>query len=398
MDDAGVGVDIAPEAHLLSQNVLKEHPVEGKTAGVEGKIPALQILLDGGFMGGRHGIVGHDGGNVFCHGGNKAWQMVFHQGTGGGIDIPLSRGIMGIEAVFPGAAPGEMLDGESHAGIGDTFFGTLDPGNDPLQDPADQGGVFTEGAVGPLPVGIGHTVCHIHIALAQIAGFPAFPDGFGPFVGHLRAAAQNGGGNAQSTGPCGENAGGIIHTVDDPAVFIPGVGGRLDRYEMFTGFCHGLKLVQVICQVFRRSVLPENGVTGKPVPDQHRGAGEILLTENGFQVHFPFVQTAAFVRCCHMVFQPPGGVFGPHAPVGNEKLPQFLIQSHKFDIGLRPPDRRAAPVVDRGEGAGAVDILEIQPVPLYDGADYRGDGGAAGIAVGFEIVRGFDCHGDSSSF
>ena len=97
---------------------------------------------------------------------------------------------------------------------------------------ADESGCVDEAAV--------H---HVHIALTQVAGFPAFAGSFCPLVGNFDAAALDGGCDTQGAGPGGEHAAGIVHTEDDFAVFVPGVGSCLDRHKPLTFLGDGLQLV-----------------------------------------------------------------------------------------------------------------------------------------------------------
>ena len=87
------------------------------------------------------------------------------------------------------------------------------------------------------------------------------------FVRHFDAAALDGGGDAQSAGPGGEHAAGVVHAEDDLAVLIPGVGGHGDRDEALALLGDGLELVQVVRHILRLGVFPDDGVPGEPVLD-----------------------------------------------------------------------------------------------------------------------------------
>ena len=210
--------------------------------------------------------------------------MILLQGAGSGVDVPLACGIVGVKAVLAGTAAGEVLGGHGNAVGGDAVIAALDPGNDVLGDLADQCGIFAEGAVAALPAGVGHAVHHVHIALAQVAGFPALTGSLCPLVGNFDAAALDGGCDAQGAGPGGEHAAGIVHAEDDLAVLVTGVGSGLDRHEALALFGNGLQLVQIVSQIIGLSVFTEDGMTGEPLLDQGGGAGQMLLTKDGLLV------------------------------------------------------------------------------------------------------------------
>ena len=396
MNDAGVGVDVALKAHLAPENVMDEGPVVGEAVGIEPDVLALAVLLDSGLLRRRLGVVGHDGGGLLVHRCHEARHMVLLQAAGGGVDVPLTGGVVGIEAVLPGTAAGEVLGGDSHAGVGDAVVAALNPGDDVPHHFTDQGRVLAEGAVAALPAGVGHAVGHVHIALAQVAGLPAAADGFRPLVGHFDAAALDGGGDAQGAGPGGEDAAGVVHAEDDFAVLVPGVGGHGHGDKPLALLGHGLELVQVVRHVVGLGVFPENGVPGEPVLDQGGGAGQVLLAEDGLLVDFALVQHAGLIRGGHMAGDAGAGVLGAHPPVGDEQLADLLIQGHLLDIGSGPLLGGKPPVVDGGDGAGAVNILEIQAVGLQNRAAHRGDVRAVGIVIGFKVFTCLFCHKFSS--
>ena len=118
----------------------------------------------------------------------------------------------------------------------------------------------------------------------------------------------------------------------------------------------------------------------------------MLLTEDGLLVDLGLVDTAGFIGHGHMALQTGGGVLGAHAPVGDEQLANLLIQGHLLDISGGALSGGQTPVVDGGDNAGAVDILEVQTVLLNDGTLHGGDGGTVGVLINLEVFRCFDCH------
>ena len=129
--------------------------------------------------------------------------------------------------------------------------------------------------------------------------------------------------------------------------------------------------------------------------DHVRGAGQGLGAEDAVgDVHGCLVQQAAFVRhgLVAVGCQTGGGILGAHAPVGGEDLADLLAGGQNLDIGLGALSRGQAPVVDCADGAGAVDVLEIQAVLLDDLALHGADGGAVGVLVALYALGCFHCH------
>ena len=153
---------------------------------------------------------------------------------------------MRVKAVFPRAAAREVLGGDCHAVGCHAFVAALDAGDDVAHDLADQLRVLTKGAVGTLPAGVGHRVCHIHIALAQTAGVPLSAHGGGKFVHKVNAVALDGGGNAQGTRPCGKHTAGIVHAKDQLAVFVAGVGRCCHGDKMLTLLADGVGFIHPV--------------------------------------------------------------------------------------------------------------------------------------------------------
>ena len=120
--------------------------------------------------------------------------MILLQGAGGGVDVPLTSGIVGIKAVLTGTAAGEVLHGDGYALRGDTVAAALNAGDQVVEDLLDQLRVLAEGAEGALPTGVGDAVGHVHVALLQAACVPLAADGVGELVDDVDAGGTLDGG------------------------------------------------------------------------------------------------------------------------------------------------------------------------------------------------------------
>ena len=391
--DAGVRVDVALKAHLAPQDAVDEQLVVGESVGVHPQGVALIVGLGCALGGRRLGVVGHDGGGVILDGGAEGGNVVFLEGALGGVDVPLAGGIVGVKAVFTGAAAGEVLDGHGHALFGDAVGAALDAGDQVLEDLLDQSGVLAEGAEGPLPAGIADAVGHVHIAFPQAAGRPLAADAVGKLVDDVHGAvlAPDSGGDAQGAGPGGKDAGGIVHAEDHFAVLIAGVGHHLHRDEVVALLGHGVELVEPVGHVGRGGVGPEDQVAVEPVLQQGGGAGQVLLAEDGLAVELAVIQHARLVGH-HGVVGAGGGALGAHPPVRDEQLGDLLFHRQGLDIGGGPLGGGQAPVVDGGDFAGAVNVLEGEAILFDDPAGNGADGGAVGIVIIFQVVGCFFGH------
>ena len=396
VDDAGVGVDVALEAHLAAEHPVDEHLIIGKAVGVQRKGVAVEVLLRGALLGAGLGVVGHDGLGVVADGRTESRDVILLQGAGGGVDVPLTSGIVGIKAVLTGTAAGEVLHGDGYALRGDTVAAALNAGDQVVEDLLDQLRVLAEGAEGALPTGVGNAVGHVHIALFQAACVPLAADGVGELVDDVDAGGTlDGGCDAQSAGIGGEHAGGVVHTEDDLAVLVAAVGHDLHGYEVLTGLGQVLQLVEVIGQIFGRGALAENDVAVEALLDHVGGAGQSLMAEDAVgDIHRGLIQQAGLVAHGLVAVggETRGGILGAHPPVGGEELADLLAGGQGLDVSLCALFGGKAPVVDGADGAGAVDILEVQAVLRKDLALHCADGGAVCIDVALNALGSFYCH------
>ena len=158
--------------------------------------------------------------------------MVFLQTAGCGIHIPLACCIVGVKAVFTGAASRKMLDGHGNSLWRHAVFASLNARNQPLHDLGYQFGVLPEGTEGALPAGVCHHVRHIHISLFQSAGIPLTPHNIRKDVDNIQIAGPlHRRRNAQSARIGSEHTGSIVHSENSLPVFIPAVAHHLNRYE-----------------------------------------------------------------------------------------------------------------------------------------------------------------------
>ena len=329
-------------------------------------------------------------------GGAECRDVVLLQGAGGGVDVPLACCIVGVKAVLTGTAAGEVLHGHGNALGGNAVAAALDAGDQVVEDLLNELGVLAKGAEGALPTGVGDAVGHVHVALLQAAGVPLAADGVGKLVDDVDAcSALDGSSNAQGAGIGGKHAGGIVHAEHDLTVLVAAVGHDLHGNKVIAGLGQVLQLVQVICQILGRGALAQDDVAVEALLDHVRGAGQGLGAEDAVgDVHGCLVQQAAFVRhgLVAVGCQTGGRILGAHAPVGGEDLADLLAGGQNLDIGLGALSRGQAPVVDCADGAGAVDVLEIQAVLLDDLALHGADGGAVGVLVALYTLGCFHCH------
>ena len=396
VDDAGVGVDVAFEAHLAAQQAVDEHLVVGKAVGLELDGVAVEVLLRSALLSAGLGVVGHDGLGIVADGCTECRDVVLLQGAGGGVDIPLACRIVGVKAVLTGTAAGEVLHGHGNTLGGNAVAAALDAGDQVVEDLLNELRVLAKGAEGALPTGVGDAVGHVHVALLQAAGVPLAADGISKLVDDVDACgALDGSSNAQGAGIGGKHAGGIVHAEHDLTVLVAAVGHDLHGNKVITGLGQVLQLVQVICQILGRGALAQDDVAVEALLDHVRGAGQGLGAEDAVgDVHGCLVQQAAFVRhgLVAVGCQTGGRILGAHAPVGGEDLADLLAGGQNLDIGLGALSRGQAPVVDCADGAGAVDVLEIQAVLLDDLALHGADGGAVGVLVALYTLGCFHCH------
>jgi hypothetical protein len=396
VDDAGVGVDVALEAHLAAEHPVDEDLVVSEAIGIQRDGVALEVLLRGALLSGRLGVVGHDGLGVVADGRTEGRDVVLLQGTGGGVDVPLTCCIVGVEAVLTGTAAGEVLHGHGHAVRGDAVAAALDAGDEVVEDLLDQLRVLAEGAEGALPTRVGDAVGHVHVALLQAAGVPLAADGVGELVDDVDAgSALDSRCDAQSAGPGGEDTGGIVHAEDDLAVLVAAVGHDLHGHEMLTGLGQVLQLVQIVGQIFGGGVLAQDDVAVEALFDHVGGAGQRLMAEDAVgNVHRCLIQQAGVIahRLVAVGSQTGRGVLGAHPPVRGEQLADLLTGGQGLDIGFGALFRGKAPVVDGADGAGAVDILEIEAVLFDDPALHRADGGAVCVDIALDALGCFRCH------
>ena len=132
------------------------------------------------------------------------------------------------------------------------------------EDLADQLRIFTKSSVGPLPAGIGNHICHVHIALLKSCGIPFSADTVCKIIHKIDGISLHCGGNAKGSRPRGKNSCRIIHTEYQLAILISGIGYYLHRNEVLTFLCHCVKLIQPVCQIFRRGICAKNQMARKP--------------------------------------------------------------------------------------------------------------------------------------
>ena len=394
VDDAGIGIDVALEAHLLPQETVDEGLVEGEAVGLHLQLIAFLVLLRRTLLLRRLRIVRHDGGGIGRNGSLKAGQVIGLKRALGLVNIPLSHAVMRVEAVLPGTAAGEMLDGHGHAVGCDAVLASLDDRNDPGENVLNELRILTEGAVASLPSGIGDHIGHIHIALLHAHRIPLSPDAVCEVVHQRKGIAPHCGSDAQCARPGSEDTAAVIHAEDQLAVLISGVGHHLHRHEVLALLCHRVKLVDPVRHILRCGGIPQDQMTGEPLFEKLCGTRQVLLTEDGLAVELRIVQGAGFIQLC-LVPREAVRIL-THAPVGNKELRDLLLGGQCLHIGLCPLLCRKAPVIIGLKAAAAVDVLEIQSVLFNHLPGHSADHRSVGILIVTKIFRCFLCHFISS--
>ena len=164
---------------------------------------------------------------------------------------------------------------------------------------------------------------------------------------------------------------------------------------MLTSLGQVLQLVQIVCQIFGGGVLAQDDVAVEALFDHVGGAGQRLMAEDAVgNVHRCLIQQAGVIAhgLVAVGSQTGRGVLGAHPPVRGEQLADLLTGGQGLDIGFGALFRGKAPVIDGADGAGAVDILEIEAVLFDDPALHRADGGAVCVDIALDALGCFRCH------
>ena len=100
------------------------------------------------------------GSNFFIHRCLEWRQMILHEAVFRGIYVPLTHLVMGVKAVFTGAAAGEMLHRKRDAVGRNALIAALNAGHNVAHNFGSKLRVFAEGAVAALPTGVGKQIGH----------------------------------------------------------------------------------------------------------------------------------------------------------------------------------------------------------------------------------------------
>ena len=300
--------------------------------------------------------------------------MIFLHRALGGVQPPLADGKVGLEAVFGGAVAGEVLDGQDDGALLQAVLTVLVA---PDQLPGNSGGDLGTLAVGAGvtgPAGVGGYVHLRTVHDVQAAGAHHLPVGFGHLVDHVEIAiAHAGGTHAQEVG-----------VADVDGIGVQGVG---NGHAALAGLIFHILGAQVVIQGSHTGLGPHLA----PV-----NAGGELLLQHLAVVH-PVVKTrqnalgdglTGIVALENLaghdiaVF-----VLGPLTGHGHGGVPQgvqhqtgLLLQGqmshHVLGTGLvvQPP------VLIGGQNTVVVHVLEEQAVLHDDAAGGDADGGAVLVA------------------
>ena len=204
IDDAGVGVDVAGEAHLLAQQIADDRLVvgEGDLVELAGRVlPQLLVQLAGrGIY--RLGVVRHDRRATRIHRRLKRWQVVGGQGVLRGVLVGLPPGEVRVVAVDADATAREVLDGGGHAGL-----------RHPRDNLADVVGhelrFLTERTVEARPAGFAGHVGHVAVQLVDATGAPLAGNELAKLAHELGIVERS---QAELTRPLAEHTGRLVDT------------------------------------------------------------------------------------------------------------------------------------------------------------------------------------------
>ena len=163
---------------------------------------------------------------------------------------------MRIKSILSCSASRKMLRRYRNALWRHTLCASLDSWDDMIHNLINQLRILPESTVSPLPSGVCHHICHIHIPLAQTTGIPFSADTVCELICNFNPGALYCCRNPHRPRPGGKSTHRIIHTKDHFTIFIPGIRSYADRNKMLTLFCHCVELIHPVCQIFRGRICP----------------------------------------------------------------------------------------------------------------------------------------------
>ncbi|MNF55932.1 hypothetical protein D3C84_374080 [compost metagenome] len=325
-------VDYAP----VAQHHAVELEVAPQQVGEDLAVEAKAHLLDGlAFMGQPlgQGVIGHHGPHPGLEGPLEGHQVIGELAAR--VDLLLAPGVVGIQAVFLGTGPGEVLDHGDHALLAYAVAPLLEALYVGLDQGFGEQVVLAEGAVDAAPARLGREI--------RLGG-EGLVNADGPVLlaGDVAKALHQGGiadgGEPQGLGPLGEGPGAYAGGVGIMGEVVAGIRAHRHGDAEPHPFQQGLQPVVVVgdgrriprhagdegIDAILAQHLVHGGEVDPPVCVQHQGAvhHQARLLGQGEPAH-----------------QIPG-------PLGGAKAPVFI----------------------GGQGAAAIEILELQAI-LLDQAD-----------------------------
>ncbi len=314
-----------------------------------------------------HGVIGHHGGHPGLEGTLEGHQVVSKLAAG--VDLLLAPGVVGIQPVLLGTGPGEVLDHGDHALLAYPLAPLLEALDVGLDQGLGEQVVFPEGAVDAAPARLGR-----EIRLGREGLVDA--DGTVLLTGDVAKALHQGsiadGGQPQGLGPLGEGPGTDAGGVRIMGEVVAGIRAHRHGDAESHPFQQGLQGV-VVCGDGRRITGHAGDEGVDPVLAQH--------LVHGREVHPP------------RPVQHQGAVH--HQPC-------LLGQGEPAHQIPGPLGGAEAPVLVGGQGAAAIEILELQAVLLDEGDGAVAQNGLLGLGGGIVVVapcqqQGPDGEGDTGS-
>ena len=186
---------------------------QGEDLAVEREADLLELahpsLRSGGLLLRGDRVVRHHRGGAGVHRGLEGRQVIVLERAGGGVDVEAALRVVGVGAVLPRPAAGEVLDRQGHA-VGVEALAALEAAHQRRDRGADELGILAEGALASEPARIGEHIGHVHVALAQAGGAPLRAGVLGEGLDQLERAGR---GQPQGARPLreGQVLGGAAH-------------------------------------------------------------------------------------------------------------------------------------------------------------------------------------------
>ncbi len=317
-------------------------------------VEAKPHLLDGLSLVGQplgQGVIGHHGGHLGLESPLEGHQVIGELATG--IDLLLAPGIVRIQPILLGAGPGEVLDHGDDALLANALAPLLEALDVGLDQGLGELVVLAEGAIDAAPTRLGR-----EIRLGREGLVDA--DGTILLAGDVAEALHQGGvadgGEPQGLRPLGEGAGTNAGSLGIMGEMVAGI--RADR--------HG---------------------NAEPHPFQEGLQGVVVLGDGrGIPGHAgdEGIHTIGAQHLVHGVEVDPPLCVQHQGTVHHQ--PRLLGQGEPAHQIPGPLGGAEAPVLVGGQGAVAIEILELQAVLLDQGGGAMAQNRLLGLGGGVVVV------------